>query len=367
MTRPADDTAVRNRKRKHPDPSSEVVSDAAGSSRQKTYAGRTWQEYTQRLRTALFSAESSLLLILVMVALIGVFWMLLWDTAFMSVGNFMNIVKAKTPVIVMAVASVYVLSAGEIDLSVASVPPVAGTLAATLLASDYNLWLAVAAALAVGLGVGLLNGAITVQLGIPSFIVTLGMIGVLQGAARLISGEQAVPILNDTYTSIFGQGSLGPIPVLLVWTVVTGVVAAVVLRRTPFGKAVLATGGNEVAARYSGISTRRIKVTVLALSGLAGALAGLLYTGQFASGRYDLGGNDLLTVLAAVVIGGTALSGGRGSVEGAIAGALLVGLVSNGVILLGFSTPQQQIFSGLIIVLAVALGGRRLSLPRALQ
>jgi ribose transport system permease protein len=180
------------------------------------------------------------------------------------------------------------------------------------------------------------------------------------GIARLISGEQAVPILDTTYTAIFGQGRLGPVPVLLVWVTVVGALGAIVLRRTPFGKAVLATGGNEVAARYSGIATRRIKITVLVLSGLAGALAGLLYTGQFASARYDLGGNDLLTVLAAVVIGGTALSGGRGSVEGGIAGALLVGLVSNGVILLGFSTPQQQIFSGLIIVLAVALSGRRI-------
>jgi ribose transport system permease protein len=195
----------------------------------------------------------------------------------------------------------------------------------------------------------------------------LGMIGVLMGVARLISGEQAVPILDTTYTAIFGQGRLGPVPVLLVWVVVVGAIGIVVLRRTPFGKAVLATGGNEVAARYSGIATRGIKITVLVLSGLAGALAGLLYTGQFASARYDLGGNDLLTVLAAVVIGGTALSGGRGSVEGAIAGALLVGLVSNGVILLGFSTPQQQIFSGLIIVLAVALSGRRMSGLRSMQ
>jgi len=240
------------------------------------------------------------------------------------------------------------------------VPPVAGILAATLLGHDYPLWLAVMAALAIGLVIGLINGAITVRIGIPSFIVTLGMIGVLQGVARLISGEQAIPILNDTYTSIFGQGRLGPVPILLVWTVVIGVVGAIVLRSTPFGKAVLATGGNEVAARYSGIPTGRIKVTVLVLSGLAGALAGLLYTGQFASGRYDLGGNDLLIVLAAVIIGGTSISGGRGSVLGAIAGALLVGLVSNGVILLGFSTPQQQIFSGLIIVVAVALSGRRL-------
>ncbi len=346
--------------RDDPDPSSEAISETVRSSRGNVYTLRFWREYAYKLQTALFSAESSLFLILVMIALIGVFWVLLRDTAFMSIGNFMNIVKAKTPVIVMAVASVFVISAGEIDLSIASVPPVAGTLAATLLAHEHNMWLAVAASLAVGLGVGLTNGAITVRVGIPSFIVTLGMIGALEGAARLISGEQAVPIINDTYTSIFGTGSLGPVPVLLVWALGIGVLGAVVLRSTPFGKAVLATGGNEVAARYSGIRTRRIKVAVLVLSGLAGALAGFLYTGQLASGRYDFGGGDLLTVLAAVVIGGTALSGGRGSVEGAIAGALLVGLVGNGVILLGFSTPQQQIFSGLIIVLAVALSGRRL-------
>ncbi len=325
----------------------------------KRHADDAWRGHALRLQRALFSAESSLLLAAVMLVLIGVFWVLLRDTAFMSVGNFLNIVKAKTPVIVMAVATVFVISAGEIDLSIASVPPVAGTLAATLLTQGHDLWIAVATALAAGLTVGLVNGLITVQLGMPSFIVTLGMIGVLEGAARLISGEMAVPILNDTYTAIFGQGSLGPVPGLLVWTIVTGALGAVVLRRAPFGKAVLATGGNELAARYSGIPTRRVKVIVLVVSGLAGALAGLLYAGQFGSGRYDLGGNDLLTVLAAVVIGGTALSGGHGSVEGAIAGALLVGLVSNGVILLGFSTPEQQIFSGLIIVLAVALSGRR--------
>jgi ribose transport system permease protein len=151
------------------------------------------------------------------------------------------------------------------------------------------------------------------------------------------------------------------------WAVASGALGALVLRRTPFGKAVLATGGNEVAARYSGISTRRINIAVLASSSGVGALAGLLYVGQFGSGRYDLGSGDLLTVLAAVVIGGTSLSGGRGSVEGAIAGALLVGLVNNGVILLGFSTPEQQIFSGIIIVVAVALSGHRLGQLRLLQ
>ena len=166
-----------------------------------------WREYTQRLFTALFSAKSSLL-ILVMIALIGVFWALLSDTGFMSSDNFMNIVKAKTPVIVMAVASVFVISAGEIDLSVASVPPVAGILAATLLTDGYDLWVGVAAALAAGVGIGLINGAITVLLGIPSFIVTLGMIGALQGAARLISGEQAIPFSISRTPQYSGKGAL---------------------------------------------------------------------------------------------------------------------------------------------------------------
>ncbi len=309
---------------------------------------------------AIVAPGSSALLVIVMVLLISAFSVMLWDTAFLSVGNFMNILKGKTPLIVMAVASVFVISAGEIDLSIASVPPVAGIVAANLLGQDIAIWLVVLAALGTGLAIGLINGLITVKIGIPSFIVTLGMIGVLQGMARVISGEQAVPILDSTYTAIFGQGSIGTIPSLLIWTLIIAILGAVVLRATPFGKAVLATGGNETAARYSGISTDRIRIIVLVLSSLAGALAGLLYTGQFGSGRYDLGGNDMLPILAAVIIGGTALNGGRGSVEGAVVGALLVGLVSNGVILLGFSTPQQQIFSGMIIVVAVALSGRRL-------
>lgn len=320
---------------------------------------RTWRHNATNIRMAVFSSESSLLLVLVMLVMVGVFWVLLRDTGFMSTSNFLNIVRSKTPVVVMAVATVFVISAGEIDLSFASVPPVSGVLAAMLLADGHGILLAVAAALAVGLIVGLVNGAITVLIEIPSFIVTLGMIGVLLGAARLISGEQAIPIVDQTYLSVFGAGSLGPIPVLLIWTVAIGLLGAVVLGNTPFGKAVLATGGNEVAARYSGIRTRWIKVGVLVLSALAGALAGLLYTGQLASGRYDLGAGDLLTTLAAVIIGGTALSGGRGNVVGAIAGALLVGLVSNGVILLGFSTAQQQIFTGLLIVIAVALSAHR--------
>lgn len=314
-----------------------------------------------RLRARALDPESSTLLLIVVVVVVIVFWVLLRDTAFMSWSNLLNIVRQTAPVTIMAVATVFVISAGEIDLSFASVPPLAGLVAATLLENGQAVPVAVAAALAIGLAVGLVNGIITVGLGIPSFIVTLGMIGVLEGLARLVSGQKAIPIVNESFANVFGLGDLGPFPSLLLWTLLAGVVGAIALRRTPFGKAVLATGGNEAAARYSGIATGRIKISVLVISGVAGALAGLLYSGQLQSARYDLGASDLLTALAAVIIGGTALAGGRGAIVGAVAGSILLGLVNNGVVLLGFSTPEQQIFTGLIIVVAVALSSRKLT------
>ena len=304
------------------------------------------------------NAPSSTILLLVVVGIVGVFWYLLRDTGFMSMSNLLNIVRATTVISVMAVATVYVISSGEIDLSFASVPPLAGYVAALMLRGDWPIVVAVAAALGTGALIGLINGLIAVGFRVPTFIVTLGMIGVIEGAARVITGTVAVPITDETFTYVFGAGNLGPVPVLLLWTAGIAGVGYVGLRHTPFGKAVLATGANPVAARYSGIRTNRVKISVLVLSGMAGALAGVLYAGRLASVRYDIGSADLLTVLAAVIIGGTALSGGRGSVVGAVVGSLLVGIINNGLVLLGLDTPQQLLFRGALIVGAVALSAR---------
>lgn len=311
-----------------------------------------------RILSGLSTAEGSTVLLLVSLAIIVVFWILLRDTGFMSFGNLLNIVRATTVISVMAVATVYVISAGEIDLSFASIPPLAGYVVALLLREDAPIIIAVAAALATGAGIGITNGIIAIGFRVPTFIVTLGMIGVVEGLARVITGTVSVPITDQAFMFVFGSGNLGPVPVLLLWTVGVGAVGYIGLRHTPFGKAVLATGANPVAARYSGIRTNRIKITVLVISGMAGALAGVLYAGRLASVRYDIGSADLLTVLAAVIIGGTALSGGRGSVIGAIVGSLLMGIINNGLVLLGLDTPQQLLFRGALIVAAVALSAR---------
>jgi ribose transport system permease protein len=174
-----------------------------------------------------------------------------------------------------------------------------------------------------------------------------------------ISDTAAVPILSPGYSWVFGGGSIGPVPVLLFWMLVAGALGHFVLRRTSFGRRVLATGGGETAARYSGIDTANIKFKVLVLSSCAAALAGMLYAGRLQSGRFQLGEGDELSVIAAAVLGGTSLFGGKGTVVGTIVGALMIGLINNGLILMGLEFSQQLIARGAIIILAVALSQKK--------
>jgi ribose transport system permease protein len=298
--------------------------------------------------------ENAAILIVAMLAIIAVFAVLLQDTGYLTVDNFVNIARQQAVIAIMAIATVFVISAGEIDLSIAAVIPLAGYVVALLL-PDYGPFIAIPAALASGALVGLVNGLITVGLQVPSFVVTLGMLGFLQGLSRLPTNSLAVVISDEGYTWLFGSGSIGPVPVLVIWMVVAAAIGYVVLGWTPAGKAVLATGANANAARFSGIRTDWVKIGVLVASGMAGALAGMLYVGTFHGARFDLGSSDLLTVIAAAIIGGTALNGGKGSVIGAVVGALLLGAVNNGLIILGLDVPQQLMFRGAIIIAAVVL------------
>jgi ribose transport system permease protein len=210
----------------------------------------------------------------------------------------------------------------------------------------------------VGLLIGLANGLLTTRLRIPSFLVTLGMLSIVVGLARLTTNLEPVPVVDQTYAFLFGSGSIGPVPILLVWTGGFLVAFHILLRHTPFGRQVLATGGNRIAASYSGINTDRVKVIVLMMSAGTAAVAGMLYAGRLQGARYTLGETDLLTVIAATVIGGTSMFGGRGSIIGALVGSLLMGVLNNGLLLLGLSVSEQLIARGVIIIAAVALSLR---------
>jgi ribose transport system permease protein len=287
-----------------------------------------------------------------------VFALTLNDKGFLNPNNLLNIVRQTAMIAVMAVAMTFVLSAGEIDLSVGAVAGLSTVTVAMAIAVAGPLG-GILAGLATGLAVGMFNGWLTTKIGIPSFLTTLAMMGIAKGVAMWISDTAAVPILSPSYSWVFGGGSVGPIPVLMFWMALVAGIGHVTLRRSGFGRRVLATGGGETAARYSGIDTASIKFRVLVLSSSAAALAGMLYAGRLQSGRFQLGEGDELSVIAAAVLGGTSLFGGKGTVIGTIVGALMIGLINNGLILMGLEFSQQLIARGGIIILAVALSQKK--------
>lgn len=287
-----------------------------------------------------------------------VFAVLLGDDGFLSRNNLLNIVRQTATITVIAVGMTYVISCAEIDLSVGSVAGLSSVVTAMAL-SSYGLLAGVAAGLAVGLVVGTINGGLVSRLGIPSFLVTLGMLGIAAGVAQRITDSAPQPILNDTYNLVFGGGNFGPVPGLLVWMALAVTLGAVVLAKTRFGRQVLATGGNRTAAEFTGVNTVRIKFQVLLISATAASIAGMLYAGRLQSGRFQWGAGDELSAIAAVILGGTSLFGGAGTVVGTMMGALLIGLINNGLILAGLQSSEQQIVRGVIIVLAVALARKK--------
>ncbi len=285
------------------------------------------------------------------------FSILLRDDGFLTASNLLNIGRQAAPIAVMAVGMAFALGAGEIDLSVGSTVALSSLVAADLI-GNYGFAAATIGALGVAMLIGLVNGFITVKMRIPSFLVTLGTLGIVSGLARNWNNLQSLPIRNDTFTNLFGAGAIGPISSLLIWTAIVAVLGHLALHHLRWGRHVLATGADRAVANSIGINTIRVRISALVLSATAAGFAGVLLAGRLAIGRHDLGENDLLTVIAAVVIGGASLFGGRASVTGAVTGAVIMSMLNNGLILMGLEVADQLIARGVIIILAVAVSMR---------
>ena len=291
-------------------------------------------------------------------AIFLLFAVLLHDDGFLSPNNLLNILRQTATISIMAVAMTLVISAAEIDLSIGAVAGLSSVCTA-LAIRNSGIIPGILAGLCVGLIIGTINGLLVSRIGIPSFLVTLGMQGVAIGTAALITNYAPIPILNDRYNAIFGSGSIGKLPGLLVWSFLAVAIGWVTLSKTTLGRRILATGGNRDAAEFNGIDTKKIKFTVLLISSTVAAIAGMIYAGRLQTGRYEWGAGDELSAIAAVILGGTSLFGGSGTIIGTFFGALLVGLINNGLILAGLPVSQQQIVRGLIIILAVALAKKK--------
>jgi len=308
--------------------------------------------------------------LIVLVALVIAFAAL--SPAFLTTGNLTILVKHVAINAILAVGMTFVILSGGIDLSVGSVAGLAGIIAGGLIHTGLILrsfgivvylhtWLVIAVALAIGALVGAVNGGLISLLRVPPFIATLGTLYIARGAALLISGGATFPNLtgkpdlgNTGFLSLGAGTALGlPVPI---WLMALFAAAGMfVAGRTPFGRRVYAIGGNERAAELSGVRVSRIKFAVYVISGVCAAMVGLIIAAQLASAHPATGETFELNAIAAVVLGGTSLMGGRGSVGGTIIGAFVIGVLADGLILMGVSEFWQIVIKGLVIVLAVIL------------
>ncbi|OZM78985.1 ABC transporter permease [Pseudonocardia sp. MH-G8] len=275
--------------------------------------------------------------------------------------NLFNLLRAIAITGIVAVGMTFVLIAGELDLSVGSVVALSGVTAFTVAAETSSV-LAIPVGLLVGGVVGLVSGLVVTRIRVNSFIVTLGMLSVARGLSLLITG--GLPVNGPPALQALGQGAVGPVPVQVIVLLVIAVLGQLVLTRTVFGNQVQAVGDNRDAARLSGIPVARIKVTCLVLVGVLAGLAGLIRGAQLGVAEPNAAVGLELQVIAAVIIGGTSLSGGRGSVTGALLGAVLLGLIQNAFVLLHLSNYLQVLSTGLIIVLAAAFDRLRVRRSR---
>jgi ribose/xylose/arabinose/galactoside ABC-type transport system permease subunit len=281
---------------------------------------------------------------------------ILSPNAFARPANLINILKQASINGILATGMMYVIISGGIDLSVGSTVALAGVIAATFAhPGEYPLIVPVILSLLVGGAVGLVNGFGVAYGNIPPFIVTLGTMTIVRGVALIAANGQPVFNVTKAFENISGGFFLNVIPHLAVFFVIITVIFAFILTRTVFGRRVYAIGGNETAAKVSGINVKQIKVAVYTLTGVLAGLAGLLLASRIISGNPTAGQAYELDAIAAVIIGGVSMSGGAGKWYGTVIGALLIAVIGNGLDILNVSSHLQLIIKGSIIVIAVLL------------
>jgi len=282
--------------------------------------------------------------------------------SFLQSGNVVRVLRQITYNFIMGVGETFVIITAGIDLSIGSLISLTGVVMALFAnATGLHGFPLIVATLFVGLVVGgaagFVNAVPVVKLNLPPFITTLAMMQIALGLSYILSGGQPVPVQSTDFQHT-GYGSFPGtnIPVPVIWMVVVLVISSVLLMRTRFGRYVFAIGGNEEAARLAGISVGRVKTAVYVISGMCAGTVGFLYMSLFSSGSPQTAtGNEMLNAIAAVVVGGTSLMGGRGAIIGTFFGALLIGFLDNAMNLLQINSYLQWVVLGVVILLAVVL------------
>ncbi|RWP43606.1 MAG: ABC transporter permease [Mesorhizobium sp.] len=318
---------------------------------------------------------------LALMVIIFVFSML--SPYYFSLGNFLTMASHVAIFGILAVGMLLVILNGGIDLSVGSTLGLSGVIAGFLMQGVQlqmlgvvlfpPVWVVVVLVCVLGALVGLVNGVLIAWLKVPAFVATLGMLYVVRGAALLMTNGLTYndlggkPELGNTGFDWLGFNRLFGIPIGVLVMVVIAIIGSIILNRTAFGRWLYASGGNERAAELSGVPVKKVQVSVYMLSGICASVAGLILSSELTSAGPTAGNSYELTAIAAVVIGGAALTGGRGNIRGTLVGAFVIGFLSDGLVIIGVSAYWQTVFTGAVIVLAVLLNAiqyrRRVKLP----
>lgn len=273
---------------------------------------------------------------------------------FLTPANLFNVVKQITVGALVACGMTYVIMTGGIDLSVGSIIGLAGALAVSVLAKTDSPLLAILVALGVGLACGVINGFFVAQCRIPAFIATLGTMTLLRGCTLLYTGGSPIPVKNEAYKFI-GKGSVFGVPVLVIILLVVFIIGHYVMSKTTLGRSVYALGGNREAARLAGIPVKRVEWIVYTISGLTSGIAAIGLTSRLATAQSTSGEGIEMDAIAAVILGGTSMSGGKGFVLPTIFGAIIMGIIDNLLTLMMVPAQANKIVKGAVILAAVLI------------
>ncbi len=299
-----------------------------------------------------FGPLIALLLIVVIITII--------NPSFMTTTNILNVLRQVSISALIAFGMTFIILTGGIDLSVGSTLALTGAVAATMLASGMDPILTILIALLLGAILGAINGVIIAKGKVAPFIATLATMTIYRGLTLVYTEGRPVSGLGDSTTfQMLGKGYFLGIPVPVVTMILAFFALWFIMHKTTFGRRVYAVGGNEGAARLSGINTDRVKIMVYSLTGMLAALSALILTSRLNSAQPTAGTSYELDAIAAVVLGGTSLTGGRGWIFGTLVGALIIGVLNNGLNLIGVSSFFQQVVKGAVILIAVLIDRKK--------
>lgn len=294
--------------------------------------------------------ETGLALILLLIG----FLLSVTTTSFLSSDNLFNVLKQVTLVAIIGIGQTFIIISGGIDLSVGFTMTLCSMVMSYSLLANIPLIISILFGILVSVAVGLANGLLVTKIKLPAFIVTLGMANIVKGIILVLSKGYIVNN-NNSFISWLGQGNIGPVPIMVIIMIIMLIASSFILNKTVFGNKVKAVGGNETASNLSGISNTKTRLWVYTLGGLICGIAGVIITGRLNGGNPNAAGTFDMDSIAAVIVGGTALTGGSGTILGTLLGALLMVLIRNGLVLLKVNMYWQTVVVGLMIILVCSI------------